>query len=377
MNAPTEISVPGRVAVLGMGLIGGSFALALSAADAEATIVGHDPDAEGLAAALERGVIHEAAGSAEAAVAGAGLVVLAMPVDLIPAACRALAGHVHPNAAVTDVGSAKLDVVTAGEEAFGGRFVGGHPMAGSERHGIDAADPELFGGAWWILTPTEQTSSDAYARVRALVGSLKALPVALDPSVHDALIARLSHVPQLAASALVSTAAAGGDREELLGLAAGGFRDVTRIAASSPELWVAILRSNRSAVLEGLGGLRDSLADLEEMIAAERWDDVREYLAAARTARLELFARPDPPGEPVTLAIPVQDRPGLLAEVTTAAGRLGANIEDLRIIHSTEGGQGRLEMVIAGAERAAALAEELRGLGYRVEELPPGVESYG
>lgn len=372
-----DSTVRDRVAVLGMGLIGGSVALALAGADPDATIVGYDPDAEGLAAAAERGVIHEAAGSAEAAVAGAGLVVLAMPVDLIPDACSALADHIEPGAAITDVGSAKRDVVAAGEAAFGGRFVGGHPMAGSERHGIDAADPELFGGAWWILTPTERTDSESYSRVRSLVGSLKALPVALDPSVHDALIARLSHVPQLAASALVSSAAAGGDREELLGLAAGGFRDVTRIAASSPELWVAILRSNRAAVLEGLGGLRDGLADLEDMIATERWDDLRGYLAAARTARLELFARPDLAGEPVTLAIPVQDRPGLLAEVTTAAGRLGANIEDLRIIHSTEGGQGRLEMVIAGAERAAVLAAELRGLGYRVEELPPGVESYG
>lgn len=372
-----EARVTERVAVLGMGLIGGSFALALAAAVPAAVIVGHDPDEDGLAAALERGVIHEAAATPEAAVAGASLVVLAMPVDLIPGACRALADHVPSDAAVTDVGSAKLDVVGAGEEVFGGRFVGGHPMAGSERHGIDAADAGLFGGAWWILTPTERTSSGAYSRVRDLVRSLGALPVALAPAIHDALIARLSHIPQLAASALVSTAVAGGDGGELLGLAAGGFRDVTRIAASSPDLWVAILRSNRAAVLDGLGGLRNSLEDVEDMISGERWDDLHTYLAEARTARLELFARPDLKGEPVTLALPVQDRPGLLAEVTTAAGRLGANIEDLRIIHSTEGGRGRLEMVIAGADRATALAEELRGLGYRVEELPPGVEDYG
>lgn len=372
-----EARVTERVAVLGMGLIGGSFALALAAAAPDAVIVGHDPDEGGLAAALERGAIHEATATPEAAVAGASLVVLAMPVDLIPDACRALADHVPPGAVVTDVGSAKLGVVGAGEEVFGGRFVGGHPMAGSERHGIDAADAGLFSGAWWILTPTERTSSGAYSRVRDLVRSLGALPVALAPAIHDGLIARLSHVPQLAASALVSTAAAGGDGEELLSLAAGGFRDVTRIAASSPDLWVAILRSNRAAVLDGLGGLRNSLEDVEDMISGERWDDLRTYLAEARTARLELFARPDLKGEPVTLALPVQDRPGLLAEVTTAAGRLGANIEDLRIIHSTEGGRGRLEMVIAGADRAAALAEELRGLGYRVEELPPGVEDYG
>ena len=283
-----------------------------------------------------------------------------------------------PEAVVTDVGSAKVAAVRAGEGAFGSSFVGGHPMAGSERHGMDAADPALFDDAWWILTPTEATSSGAFGTVRDLVRTLGARPVSLDPTTHDALIARLSHVPQLAASALVATAAsaAAGD-DNLLGLAAGGFRDVTRIAASNPDLWVAILRSNREAVLEGLSGFKGGLAHLEELIGGEDWDGLRSYLSAARTARLELFARPDLAGEPVTLALPVQDRPGLLAEVTTAAGRIGANIEDLRIIHSTEGGQGRLEMVIAGQQPAQELADELTTLGYRVEVLPPGVEDYG
>ncbi len=371
------MELPERIAILGMGLIGGSLALGLKASETEVSIVGYDPAPESLEAALAMGAIDEGSSSPGGAVDGAGLIVLASPVDVIPALCEELGALAAEGAVVTDVGSAKAAAVVAGEGSFGASFVGGHPMAGSERHGMAAADPALFDDAWWILTPTEATSSEAFGTVRDLVITLGARPVSLDPLTHDALIARLSHVPQLAASALVATAASATEEENLLGLAAGGFRDVTRIAASDPDLWVAILRSNRSAVLDGLGGLRAGLQDLEAMIDAADWAGVHKYLSAARTARLELFARPDMAGDPVTLALPVQDRPGLLAEVTTAAGRIGANIEDLRIIHSTEGGQGRLEMVIAGTDKATDLAEELRGLGYRVEMLPVGVEDYG
>ncbi|MGH3371968.1 MAG: prephenate dehydrogenase dimerization domain-containing protein, partial [Nocardioidaceae bacterium] len=250
--------------------------------------------------------------------------------------------------------------------------------AGSERHGIDAADPALFEDAWWILTPTEMTSSTAYTRVASLAGVLGSHPVALDPATHDSLVARLSHVPQLAASALVDVAATAGDREALLELAAGGFRDVTRIAASDPALWVAILRSNRPAVLEALGRVTGSLEHAGMLIQQQRWGELAGWLERARRARLDLFAKPVMGAEPVALALLVPDRPGVLAEVTTAAGSLGANIEDLRIIHSTEGGRGRLELVIAGRAAAAALADALTALGYRVELAPDaGLETSG
>jgi prephenate dehydrogenase len=268
---------------------------------------------------------------------------------------------------VTDAGSAKVGVVEAGERCFGERFVGGHPMSGSERHGIDAADPRLFDDAWWILTPTPKTSSESYARVAGLATDLGARPVALDPEAHDALVARLSHLPQLAASALVEVAITAGDREALLGLAAGGFRDVTRIAASNPDLWVAILRSNREAVLESLEGLGERLGRVASMISGRHWDELRAWLDRSRRARLELFAKPDYGGDPVGLNLMVPDRPGVLAEVTTAAGELGANIEDLRIVHSTEGGRGRLELVVSGHDRAESLVGALMAMGYRVE----------
>jgi prephenate dehydrogenase len=351
-------------------LIGGSIALALRASDPSQRVVGYDPDPTALEAALRRGAVTEVAESPARAAAGSDVVWLALPVDRIPGMCAGIARTVAPSAVVTDVGSAKSDVVVHGEAAFGDRFVGGHPMAGSERHGIEAAEPKLFDGAWWILTPTARTSSSAYSTVAALVSRLGARAVAVAPDTHDALVARLSHLPQLTASALVEVAVAAGDRDALLGLAAGGFRDVTRIAASNPDLWVAILRSNRRAVLGALEGMRDRLEEVAGMIERGRWEQLRDRLEAARSARLALFTKPQYGGEPVNLSMMVPDRPGLLAEVTTAAGELGANIEDLRIVHSTEGGRGRLELVIAGEEAADALTIALKRLGYRVERDP-------
>ena len=179
-------------------------------------------------------------------------------------------------------------------------------------------------------------------------------------------MARLSHLPQLVASALVDVAASAGERDALLGLAGGGFRDVTRIAASNPDLWVAIIRANKQAVLAAIDNLRAKLVSLENNISAGEWQELRDWLADARTARLELFAKPDYGDEPVALSMLVPDRPGVLAEVTTAAGELGANIEDLRIMHSTEGGAGRLELVVAGRVPAELLVGALVRLGYSV-----------
>ena len=359
----------GPIAIIGTGLIGGSLGLALRATRAELEIVGYDEDAAGGRGARERGAVSRLASSLEEAVSQARITVLCMPVDRIPQTLANVAGLIGRDAVVTDVGSAKEKVVAAGESAVGERFVGGHPMAGSERHGIEAADADLFDEARWVLTPTAATSSSAYAAVVEMVGWVGATPVALDPVVHDALVARLSHVPQLAASALVELAVGAGDGDALLGLAGRGFRDVTRIAASNPELWVAIVNANQKAVLEGLSGFEELLGRLGHLIRAGRWSELERWFAGARRARLEAFTKPVPRGVPVMLSLMIPDRPGVLAEVTTAAGELGANIEDLRIDHSTEGERGRLELLVSGAPAADRLSVELGALGYHVEKV--------
>jgi prephenate dehydrogenase len=346
--------------------MGGSLGLALRQALPELEIRGYDVDGAALAGALDRGAITAAAADPADAVKGAAVVVLGVPLDVAPELLALVAAVASDEAIVTDLGSAKALVVEEGRRHFGDRFVGGHPMAGSERHGIEAAEADLYQDAWWIVTPTTETSAEAYRTIADMAGLVGATAVALDPSTHDALVARLSHLPQLVASALVDVAASSGDREAVLGLAGAGFRDVTRIAASNPDLWVTIVSANEGAVLEAIGGLRTRLAKLEEDIGAGRWEELRGWLAQARAARLELFAKPEYGDEPVALSLLIPDRPGVLAEVTTAAGELGANIEDLRIMHSTEGGQGRLELIVAGRQPAELLAGALMELGYTV-----------
>jgi len=356
-----------NVTLLGTGLIGGSIGLGLRRAFPGVNLVGYDRDQESVDEALERGAISRASQDPADAAAGAELVVIAVPLGQVQPLLDSIAEAVDRSATLTDVGSAKAEMVLAGQAAVGGRFVGGHPMAGSERRGIEAADPDLFQDAAWILTPTPVTSSGAYAAASQLATTLGARVVAVDPSEHDSLVARLSHVPQITASALVDMASRAGDREALLGLAGGGFRDVTRIAASDPGLWISILRSNRAAVLHSLRRFGDSLGDAATLIENERWDELEAWLSRSRTARLELFAKPDIDGEPTALSLMVPDRPGVLAEVTTEAGKLGANIEDLRIVHSTEGGRGRLELVVAGSDEAEALSKALEARGYHVD----------
>ncbi len=358
-----------EIAILGLGLIGGSLGKRLSVTH---TVVGYDHDPDTASKAVATGVCSRVEATAARAAAVADVVVVAVPVDAMPKLFAEIAPHVRSGVTVTDVGSTKAAVVASGLARFGDRFVGGHPMAGSERHGVDAADDELFEDAWWILTPTQDTASGAYQQVAALAAECGARPIALAPEVHDSLIARLSHVPQLAASAVVEMAASDVDNEPLLGLAANGFRDVTRIAASDPSMWVAIVRSNREAILEALGELEGILEALRTTIEAQDWKALHSVLHRARAARLELFAKPVYTGEPVGISLLIPDRPGVLAEVTTAAGELGANIEDLRILHSTEGGRGRLELVVAGRAAATELVATLTDLGYHVDVGVPG-----
>ncbi len=361
----------GRVAVVGTGLIGGSICLGLRASSSAREVIGFDLDPRVGETGLSCGAFTATAGSVAEAVGGADLVVIATPVDATAEICSQMVASLPERAVVTDVGSAKQAVVAECEALLGDRFVGGHPMAGSERHGIAAADPELFQDAWWILTPTATTRSSAYRAASALATALGARPIAVEPGGHDRLLARLSHLPQVVASGIVAAAVGAEDRASLLGLAAGGFRDVTRIAASEPGLWVTILRANREAVLDALDEFSDRLSDVAGALREERWEELEAFLAHARSARIELFAKPQMHDVPVALSMPVLDRPGVLAEVTTAAGALGANIEDLRIVHSTEGGRGRLELVVAGERPAEELAERLQSLGYRVARGRP------
>ncbi|HYR61625.1 MAG TPA: prephenate dehydrogenase/arogenate dehydrogenase family protein [Actinomycetota bacterium] len=364
------------LAILGTGLMGGSLGLASLAEELVDRVTGWDADPDMAKRALARGAVTEVAGSVAEAVAGASLVVLSMPVSAIPASFRAVAPHLQPGAVVTDLGSTKGRVVEEINPLVpdGVHFIGGHPIAGSEKEGIEAADPDLFRGAFWILTPTTQTDPEAYGRLVHFLGGLAVHVLSLDPARHDELLALTSHLPQLLSSTLMGFAADIAAAEGGLPLAAGGgFRDMTRIAGSSPDLWLDIVRENRRAVLALLHRFQEALESTTAYIDHQDWEGLRAALAAAREGRARLPEKPGlEPASLMELLIPVPDRPGVIAEVTTTVGEAGVNIEGLTIVHSPEGGRGTMHLEVNGEAAARVAGEALERKGY-LPHIVPGL----
>jgi prephenate dehydrogenase len=361
-DATRDVTVQ-RVAVLGAGLIGGSIGLALTARGID--VHGYDRDAQRLARAKELGAVTLAFDRVEDAVAGVDLAIAAAPVGAVVALATAALDAGVP--VVTDVGSVKGPVVAgveAARPALAGRFVGGHPMAGSEQEGVDGARPDMFVGATWVVTPAHSTDEHAYSVLREFVRSLGAEVVTVTPAHHDVLVALVSHVPQLAASTLMDVATEHEEeRQALLRLAAGGFRDMTRIAAGHPAIWPDILGANRDAVLDALDAYLAGLQRARDLVASADRDGLLTLLNRARAARRNLPVGAAVATDLVELRLPVPDRPGVLAQVTSLAGRLNVNVADMEIAHSLEGGAGVLVLIVAAAD-ADAFEAGLHDLGY-------------
>lgn len=277
-----------RVAIVGVGLIGGSFALALRRAGAAGSIVGVDRDAEALARATALGVIDTAAESASEATRGAELVVVAVPVRAVGGVLHDIGLALDPGAVVTDVGSTKSDIVqTAREElrAQFPRFVPGHPIAGRESSGVEAASADLFKGARVVLTPEHDTAPEALDLARAAWETAGGRVSTLSAQEHDRVFAAVSHLPHLLSFALVSEIAGRTNAAELFGFAAGGFRDFTRIAASSAEMWRDIALQNREALLEEIDRYGARLAVFRELIDKGDGPGLQRLMSEARSAR--------------------------------------------------------------------------------------------
>jgi prephenate dehydrogenase len=370
-----------RVCIIGVGLIGGSFAAALKRMDDAPVVLGIDTDQSSLGFALETGILDEGAapGSAEASrwlgsasAGGADLVVIATPARHAVEWLAAI-GARDFDGIVTDVASTKAGVLAAADSLLGdqARFVGGHPMAGSERSGVTAAKAELFDNAYWILTPADSTDADAFRRVHALVSAVGARVVSVDASAHDEAVAIVSHVPHVAAAALCDVAAAhAGENNELLRLAAGGFKDTTRIAAGSPDLWTGICLDNAEALASGLAELRETLRAFEVRVRTRDASAIREWLASAADVRTSLPAQWVPATTDLTeLVVPMLDRPGVVAEITGAVSRAGGNIEGIDIDHETES-RALLVLVLTDEGDHAKLAEDIVALGYEPRLRP-------
>ena len=339
--------------VFGLGLIGGSLALAL--ADAGYDVGGHDSDKSKIDVALEREII-----SCPGLYSDAEVTFVATPVGILAeAVTESLA---LTTGVVTDVGSVKTAISSLVTDP---RFVPGHPMAGSELDGLDGADASMFAGAVWVLTPAAHSSDAAFAVVAGLVAKFGAEIVAMDAEQHDDLVAVVSHVPHLAAATLMRIA---DNRSEehmaLLRLAAGGFRDMTRIASGRPGIWLDICEQNKTSIVRGLDALILGLTDMRDVVAGSDRDGLLSRLEQARRARMNLPTGAGAVEDLAEVRIPIPDRPGAAADVFTLSGELGVNIYDFEVVHSAEGDRGIMVTVVR-AEHAEVFRGGLLARGFR------------
>lgn len=275
-----------NIAIIGVGLIGGSFALALRGSRRNLRVMGVDRDAASLDDALRRGVIEEAV--LITAVADCDVILIAVPGRQVAAVLAAISPQLGPTTVVTDTGSTKVDVIAAARATLGskiGQFVPGHPIAGREHAGVAAATAELFEGKNVVLTPIAENTQQSVERVRSMWGDCGARVVEMPAATHDAVFAAVSHLPHLLAFALVDELASRPNAKTLFSFAASGFRDFTRIASSDPEMWIDIALDNRDALLRELNAYETQVIVLRTALEAGNGAALKALMSRAKTAR--------------------------------------------------------------------------------------------
>jgi prephenate dehydrogenase len=338
-----------RIAVVGVGLIGGSIALA-ARERLEASVVGFDPDGAVGAAALARGAVEEMAASVESAVAAAKLVFVAAPVSALGGALDAVLAAAGPDCAVSDVGSTKRAVVADRSDP---RYIGGHPLAGAETSGVEHARADLFDGATWYLTPGPSTSGALYERLHRAIAGIGAQPTAIDAELHDRVMASVSHLPHVFANVLVAQAArALGDGADVPATGPS-FRDATRVAGASATIWPDIYLSNRDALVALIDETQTRLAAVRDALASGDRAEIERWNEAARRDRDALLGAGLVGGAVHELRAAVVDRPGVVAEIALALGHAGINIVDIALSPSRDGSQGVVALWVRGEEHAA------------------------
>lgn len=366
-----------RIAVVGFGLVGASFAAAVRAAYPDTRVLAVDIDERTLAEAVERGWATDGALPDDPAFErfvgdGCDLVVLATPVGAAERYFEDLARWDY-RGIVTDTASTKARITALAERVLPHpeNFVPGHPMAGSEVNGIEGARPDLFKGAHWILCPDADTPAEHFPRLHELVTSIGARVIALPREDHDEAVAVVSHVPHIMASSLVQLASRhADDQQALMRLAAGGFKDSTRIAAGSPELWCGIAFDNKDALSDGLDEIQGIIGAFADALASDDRAALTVLLADAAAARRALPVAWVPSTERLLeVRIPMEDRPGVVAEVTTVTSSVGCNIQSIEIDHVTED-SAVLSLVLTDEGDIGQLSAQLINAGFSVSFSP-------
>jgi len=349
-----------QVALVGIGLIGGSIGLA-ARERLGARVSGFDPSPRARAAALERGAVDAAFASVEQALAGAAFAFVAAPVAALPDAVGAALAAAAPDCVVSDVGSTKRPIVGAIDDE---RFVGGHPLSGAETAGVEHARADLFDDATWYLTPTAATAGSVYERLHRLLTRLGALPTAIDAETHDAVMASVSHLPHVLANVLVGQAAhllsAEGDRLPATG---PSFRDLTRVAGASTALWRDIYLANGDALIGAIDDAVARLTGFRALLGARDGAGIAAWNDAAREDRRRLLEVGLAGGDVHELRVQVPNRPGVVAEIALALGRASVDIADMALYPTAAGTAGMIALWIRGDDTAAQAERLVAELG--------------
>jgi prephenate dehydrogenase len=365
-------SLPKRIAIIGTGLIGGSLGRAIKTRLSEVEIVGVD-EAEILDEAIRLGAIDVPAANARDAVSAADLVFIATPLSSIPGVLRELAGSLRAGTVVTDVGSVKSPVVHYAKEVLpkNVHFIGGHPMAGSASGGIEQSDPLLFENAVYVLTSDDETLPQEALSLAELITAIGGRVLVMSAEKHDRVAAAVSHLPQLLAVLLVEAAYdVGGDDALVTTLAAGGFRDMTRIADSPFRTWEGILAANHGNVLDALATFAAGLQKLRNRLIEEDYPEVNHVFDRARTCRSDIPTDMRGFLSPLhRISVGLEDRKGALHEVTGVLAEAGISIKDIELLKIREGASGSFRIGFASAEDAQVAAVTLGKAGFQARSV--------
>jgi prephenate dehydrogenase len=356
-----------RIAVLGVGLIGGSIGLAAKRR-LGAEVAGYDAERGNAERGVQVGALDRVGATIPAALEGADIVFCAGPVAVLPQLVAEALDASGGDAVVTDVGSTKRELLAGlARDARLERFIGGHPVAGAESAGVDNARDDLFEGARWYLTPTDRSSGMHYDRLQRAIAEIGARPQAIDPETHDRLMATVSHLPHVIANILVQQAAAASVEEsERLPEVGPSFRDTTRVAGANPAIWGDIFAANSEAVAREIDAAAERLREAAEVIRSGDSDRVAEWHVAAREDRRRLLEANLVGGELYELRLSIENRPGTVAEIALALGRAGVNIEDMALSPAPDMKTGGVSLWVAGDAESERAAEIVRELGHGV-----------
>jgi prephenate dehydrogenase len=358
-----------KIGVIGLGIIGGSLVKAVKRKGLCETVVAYDQNENTMELALKEGTIHKAAQGIDETFKGCEMVFICVPVKSIPEIVKQLDKIVESDCILTDVGSTKGNVMeTVKKLKLSCPFIGGHPMAGSEESGYRASRHTLFENAYYVLTPLEGTDEVYINKLSEFLKLLGALPVIIDPHVHDYATAAISHVPHVIASALVNTIKGLDGSDRLMHtLAAGGFRDITRIASSEPAVWESICLTNKDNIIRVLGEFAKNINSFVEALNSnddrklrQLFKDAKEYRDSFSDRRVGALIKT------YDITVDVEDKPGVIASIASELGKHRINIKNIGINNSREMEGGALAISFYDRESQEKSYEILKQMGYSV-----------